>query len=439
MKLEEKLEQLKRAALKSSGELELERQLDYLRRAEHRKKKLPAERSVHGIEHYVEGDVLANRWGEYYLAQQTLPFGRPYGKYRVGDVATADLSPLDLFMPGRRLPAISSTVFLDTETTGLAGGTGTCAFLIGIAAAEGAAVRVRQFFLRDFKDEKAALQALSDALSQYEAVVTFNGKTFDLPLLETRYTLARLPSPFARLQHLDLLHPARRLWKLRLESCELKRLEAEILGIRRQGDVAGAEIPEIYFDYLRCGNARGLQPVFFHNALDLVTLAALALEFARVLAAALGEGDAAARLSSSLDLFSLSRIFERAGNRPLAISTCEQALEGGLPDGVEVRALWHLAAQHKRRRQYDSAVEIWMEVVKRSSSFSIEAFEELAIHYEHRARDPRKALEFTEAALKGLRAKGGLPIGRRIEQFSRRLDRLRRKTSAAASVSTFLE
>ncbi len=427
MTLEEKLRQLQQAAAQSTQERELARQLETLSRHERRRQKLPAERAPFGIERYVDGEVRRNDWGEFFLAQQALPFGRPYGKYRIGEVSTADLSGLDIFLAGSKLPAVSSTVFLDTETTGLAGGTGTCAFLIGIAAAEGSALRVRQFFLRDFKDEKAALGALAEALEPYEAIVTFNGKSFDLPLLETRYTLARLPSPFRRLLHLDLLHPARRMWKLRLERCELKRLEAEILGVRRQGDVDGAEIPSIYFDYLRTGEARGLQPVFFHNGLDLVSLAALSAELARVIAAGLADEET----DSSLDLFSLSRIFERAQNHKAAVSACARALRAGLPDAVEPHALWRLAGQHKRQARYDAAIEIWVEIARRGSAFSVEACEELAMHFEHRARDLAQALEFTEVALGRLRESAPSRIS--IERVTHRLKRLRRKSSRAGA------
>ncbi len=313
MNLEEKLRELKKAAGKTVREDALERQLEYLQRMEKRPKRVAAQQTPHGVEHYVDGEVCSNGRGEYFLATQLLPFGRPYGKFCVGDVAHADLAPLELFLKGNNIPPTSSVVYLDTETTGLAGGTGTCPFLIGIGAAEGPGFRVRQFFLRDFTEEKAALAALAEALEPYELIVTYNGKTFDIPLLETRYTLARMKSPFARMVHLDLLHPARRLWKLRLESCQLKNLERELLGIARNGDVPGSEIPQIYFDYLRTRSAKGLQPVFFHNALDIVTLAGLTVEAGQAIARA---GDGAS--CDSRDLFSLSRVLERAGASELA-------------------------------------------------------------------------------------------------------------------------
>lgn len=428
MKLEEKLRELKKAASKSVREDALERQLEYLQRLEKRPRKVRAQQAPLGVEQYVEGEICNNGRGEYFLASQLLPFGRPYGKFCVGDVAHADLTPLELFLQGANIPPTSSVVYLDTETTGLAGGTGTCAFLIGIGAAEGPGFRVRQFFLRDLAEEKATLAALAEALEPYTLLVTYNGKTFDIPLLETRYTLARMKSPFARMVHLDLLHPARGLWKLRLESCQLKNLEREILGIARNGDVPGSEIPQIYFDYLRTRNAKGLQPVFFHNALDIVTLAGLTVEVGQAIARA---GDGAN--CDSRDLFSLSRVLDRAGATDLARETCLKAIARGLPQSVEPQALWQIAAQHKKERRYDDAVQVWMKIIDLGSRFTVEACEELAIHYEHRERDANKALEFAEAAFHYHEESSGLRS--RHERLAHRRQRLLKKSQRSDVVS----
>jgi uncharacterized protein YprB with RNaseH-like and TPR domain len=421
MNLDRKLQQLKKAAAKSVRDAELERQLEYLRRMEEKPRTLPAQRAPKGIEEYVEGHVETNAQGEFYVARQALPFGRPYGKYRIGDLAAADLDTLRLVLDNASLPDPAKLVYLDTETTGLAGGTGTCAFLIGIGALEGTRFAVRQFFLRDYPEEKAALAALAEALASFEGIVTFNGKTFDIPLLETRYTLARMRSPFGRMMHLDLLHPARRLWKLRLASCELTNLEKGILGIVREGDVPGSEIPQLYFDYLRTGNAQHLQPVFFHNALDIVTLAALTLEMAR----ALREDEGA--IASSLDLFSLSRILDRARVAERSTAACRQALSQGLPATVEAQALWQLAAQHKKRREHGEAVELWKALAQREEPLALRALEELAIHFEHRSRDAATALVFTTAALDRLRE--SRPPSTQLQRFNRRYERLKRKSS----------
>jgi uncharacterized protein len=420
MNLEQKLRELKRTSTLRDRDRELERTLEYLRRFEQppAPKKLPAQRAAKGIEEYVVGEVGNNAWGEFFRALETFPFGRPYGKLRIGDIATAELSSLNLFLPDAALPEPSQLVFLDTETTGLVGGTGTCAFLIGIGAVDGLKFVVQQFFLRDYPEEKAMLHELAEILESYQGIVTFNGKTFDVPLLETRYTLARLKSPLDRLVHLDVLHPARRLWKLRLDSCKLTDLESAVLGISREGDVPGSEIPGIYFDYLRTGDAKCLQPVFYHNALDIITLGALTVEIARSLSDA-------TTLESPLDLFSLSRIYGAAGARDESVSTCKQALATGLPQSVETLALRHLALQHKRQHQYELAVEVWLELARRDVPVAIEACGELAVYYEHRRRDFETAREFTDAALERLRGVSSSPS--QLARFTHRLERLRRK------------
>jgi uncharacterized protein len=436
MNLEEKLRQLRQATQPTARDQDLLHQLEYLRRLDSGPKRLPANRPAKGVDEYVKGKVERNPAGEFFLARQALPFGRPYGRLRIGDVCGADLSPLSLFFEGTALPDPSRLVYLDTETTGLAGGTGTCAFLIGIGAIEGSQFVVRQFFLRDYPDERAALAALGEVLNAYEGIVSFNGKTFDVPLLETRYSLSRLKSPFSGRLHLDLLHPARHVWKLRLESCQLTNLEKEILGIARKGDVAGSEIPGIYFDYLRTGNARGLQPVFYHNALDIVTLAALTFEMAR----AIGDGGAQT-LKSSLDLFGLSRLFERFGAVEQSVSACQRALAAGLPQPVESRALWQLACHHKRRRQYEQAAELWMELLRREDErqdgdgLTIRALEELAIYHEHRRGDAKTAIQFAEEAFRRLRGSVGEGVQsvsddhHRLRRFTLRMMRLQRKSA----------
>jgi uncharacterized protein len=428
MNLDDKLRQLKRDSGSRDRNKELERTLEYLRRLDHPEstRKLPAQRFAKGIEEYVQGEVVKNSSGEFFLAREAFPFGRPYGKLRIGDIPSADLSPLNMLLRDVAMPDPSRLIFLDTETTGLAGGTGTCAFLIGIGNVEGMKFVVRQFFLRDYPEEKALLESLTEVLANCEGIVTFNGKTFDVPLLETRYALARMKSPLERLLHFDALHPARRLWKLRLESCKLTVLEEAILGIMRDGDVPGSEIPAIYFDYLRTGDARGLQPVFYHNALDVVSLAALTVELARTL----GEGGAES-LNSPLDLFSLSRILGSAGSNEKSITTCRQALAGGLPQQIESLALKHLAAEFKRQRRHESAVELWLELSRREPPLAVEALEELAMHSEHRLRNLEQALEFTLAALAHL--DGPFPSAPHRARFARRMERIQRKLARTAS------
>src|SRR5436309_1399931 len=223
-------------------------------------------------------------------------------------------------------------LFLDTETTGLAGGTGTYAFLIGLAWWDAGGLQAEQFFMRDFAEEHALLHELSQRVAERPVLVTFNGKSFDWPLLENRFTMTRSIAVPKLEAHLDLLHPARALWKLRLGSVRLVELERHVLdaprlGWHRENDVSSALIPQFYFDYLRGGPVEPLAAVVRHNQMDLRGLAAL---FGKINALLSQQTDAAVEIES-LDLFGLSRFFQRRGENDRAHSACTQALEIGLP------------------------------------------------------------------------------------------------------------
>src|SRR5437588_2334165 len=200
---------------------------------------------------------------------------------RHGSIGIADLEqlPHDLLQPisSGAIPASAPAkwCFLDTETTGLAGGSGTYAFLIGIGRIAPEGFRVRQFFMREFGEEPSLLSAVAEHLKQFDVLITYNGRTYDQPLLETRFRMVRHRPPFGALEHLDLLFGARRLWNLRFDSCRLVDLENQILGVERQGDLPGELIPYIYFEYLRTQEIFRLVPIFHHNATDILTLACL--------------------------------------------------------------------------------------------------------------------------------------------------------------------
>src|SRR5207245_83728 len=238
----------------------------------------------------------------------------------------------------------SKWLFLDTETTGLAGGTGTYAFLVGVAWWDAGGLQVEQFFMRDFTEEYSMLHELAARVAERPVLVTFNGKSFDWPLLENRFTMTRSIAAPRLTAHLDLLHPARALWKLRLGSVRLVELERQVLdaprlGWHRDDDVASALIPQFYFDYLRGGPIEPLAGVVRHNQMDLRGLAAL---FGKV-NALLSEPSSAATAFESLDLFGLSRFLQRRGDSSRAHSACTQALEMGLPAEFRPRARRDLA------------------------------------------------------------------------------------------------
>src|ERR1700720_3087408 len=253
-------------------------------------------------------------------------------------------------------------LFLDTETTGLAGGTGTYPFLVGIAWWDGGGLQVEQFFMRDFAEEHSLLHELAARLAARPVLVTFNGKSFDWPLLENRFTMTRCISTPRLAAHLDLLHPARALWKLRLGSVRLIELERRVLdaprlGWHRDDDIASAMIPQYYFDYLRGGPRDPIVGIVRHNQMDLRGLAALFGKINTLLASQEADRDEI----DSLDLFGLSRFFERRGDSDRAHVACAQALDLGLPAEFHPRARRELALLAKRRGDHVRAAALWLE------------------------------------------------------------------------------
>ncbi len=332
-------------------------------------------------------------------------------------------------------------LFLDTETTGLAGGTGTYAFLIGLAWWDAGGLQVEQFFMRDFAEEHSLLLELSHRIAERPVLVTFNGKSFDWPLLENRFTMTRSIAVPKLAAHLDLLHPARVLWKLRLGSVRLVELERHVidaprLGWRRENDVVSALIPQYYFDYLRGGPAEPLAGVVRHNQMDLRGLAALFCKVNELLSAAPN----AANEIESLDLFGLSRFLQRRGDPDRAHSACAQALAMGLPAEFRPKARRDLALMAKRRGEHARAAEIWLQIVADLHD-GIHACEQLAIYYERHARDLAKAAEFAQLAIAKLlreRANSRDPLltarfARLEKKFLQRVARLEKKSRPSSS------
>jgi uncharacterized protein len=344
------------------------------------------------IEEVVEGVRVANDRGEFFRIEDDVHLETHHGdvpltRFRLAAPASVAVLAGDAALDGFDL---SRAVFLDTETTGLAGGTGTAAFLVGLGFVEGDRFRVRQYFMRDYHEEPALLRGLAGDLRRFAHVVTFNGKQFDLPLLETRFQLIRERFPLAGARHLDLLHPARRLWKRRLASCTLQALEQDLLGLHRHGDLPGADIPRLYFDYVRRRDARAMARIFRHNRTDVVSLAALT-----VLACQWVEEE---RADDPRDVLSLARVLERAGRMERSEAQYRRALATARGDD-RLESLVRLAARRQRAGDAGGAAALWEEAAGQGHP---RAWRELAIHHEHRRRDPLSALRAVDRALAAL-------------------------------------
>ncbi|MBZ5661825.1 MAG: ribonuclease H-like domain-containing protein [Acidobacteriia bacterium] len=350
-------------------------------------------------------------------------------------------------------------LFLDTETTGLAGGTGTYPFLVGIAWWDAGGLQVEQFFMRDLDEEHSLLLELAERMVKRPVLVTFNGKSFDWPLLETRYRMTRAIRAVTPKAHLDLLHPARQLWRLRLGSVRLKDLERHVLGgdgraldWTRHDDIDSSLIPQFYFDYLRGGPAEPLAGIFHHNRMDLRGLAVLAGKIFTLLDSGNGIANAAPPAAHDpVEVLGLSRMMHRRGHSTRARELYESALLAGLPRPAERLAQTELALLAKRELDYTRAASLWDDLrkapkaVRRSHSAilaedarkgvqaAIEAAEQLAIYYEHRVKQPQRAAELVRAAIKELgdaQHNGGIEPARAIKldrRLAHRLARLERR------------
>jgi len=339
-----------------------------------------------------------------------------------------DSRALKLLSPGApdEIADPDQWLFLDTETTGLAGGSGTYAFLVGIAWWEGGGLEIEQFFLREYSEERSMLFALRERIAEHPVLVTFNGKSFDWPLLETRYRMSRKISTPSFRAHLDFLHPARNLWRLRLGSVRLSELEKQVLGWERGVDLLSGVIPEIYFDYLRGGRPERLVPVLNHNQMDLRGLAALSSRILSLL------GDAENLGQDALELFGVSRICEKRKQHTRARKLYEKSIASFLPTETDRAARRSLAKLAKRDGDFELACELWKDALG-SSRHGYEAYEQLTIYYEHKARDPEQARHLVRQALNGLRSAfdaGDITPGAYREfkaRFDRRMERLERK------------
>jgi uncharacterized protein YprB with RNaseH-like and TPR domain len=355
---------------------------------------LPADAHAH-FESMLSGEEVETEHGRHFELEKLYEHYRHHGSADIG--ALADL-PHDLLetLSGGTVSNIppEEWAFLDTETTGLAGGTGTCAFLAGVGRITREGFRVRQFFMRDYNEERSQLAALSQHLEQFSVLITYNGRAFDQPLLETRYRLNRARPPFARMEHLDLLHGARRLWKLRFESCRLVDLEDQVLGFAREGDIPGALIPYVYFEYLRTRRAARLLPVFHHNATDILTLACLTgiVPYAF-------KDPANVPLRHGAEMAGIARWLREAGELDRAVELFRRAVNTGLADPLLFRTLWDIALLERRLGRAAEALAVWEDLSAARNPFRVRALEELAKHYEHRAKDPARALELTRTAI----------------------------------------
>ncbi len=414
------------------------------------------------LEHVADmlaGRTIATMFGKVLVIDRRYESDRAYGGIRIDDCSQIDVDGLRLLDPelfvrpanGEERSATSDqrtaarTIFIDLETTGLSGGAGTIAFLVGCGYFDCGAFQVRQFLLPSHAAERALLAAVAEFFDGADLIVTYNGKTFDLPVMETRWLFHRMTPPLDGVPHFDMLHPARRLWRSRAAArrsravgrnfssamsmmsdyqeadercCRLSTLERVLFDVERVGDVDGFEIPNRFFSFVRSGDPRPLEPVLEHNRLDLVSLAAVTARAAQL---ALAGSDACRDAAEAL---ALGRVYERAGSLDRAETCYRCAIESDSVD-VKIEALYRLGLRLRRDRRFEEAAEVWRQVLaaaqRRHGDVRRFAAEALAIHHEHRRRDLVRAREHALFALEESDAASAGDVRHRLARIERKL------------------
>lgn len=340
------------------------------------------------------GEEMQNAHGKFFISNGYFHGSAKHGSRRIGEISAIDMNAVALLAnnPDMAFLHCKDALYLDTETTGLTGGTGTFAFLIGLGWFDNDTFYTTQIFSRDFSEERASLRFLLDLAGEKRYIVSYNGKAFDVGLLSTRFILNRLPDTLATMPHLDLLHPARRLLGHRLENNRLITMEKEILGVLRQGDIPGNEIPQRYFDWLRNRDARLLTEIFEHNRLDIISMATLSVHLADMLnhsrdISAYEHED----LLAAAKLF-LARRDASGAKKILEFITEAECLH------VALEARRTLSLIYKRSGLWNDALRIW-DLMLRDDHGNFFATIEKAKYFEHKKHDMQKAIEIVNEAL----------------------------------------
>lgn len=369
--------------------------------------KKPAEikpERTYPIQTTLSGDFILNSFGETFLHTETFATD-----YQHGDINLSTQVGITTLARWAKTPQLEphfsrDLVFLDTETTGLSGGTGTFIFLVGIGFQSDNGFQVKQFFLHNPAEETALLSALDESVSGFQGLVTFNGKSFDVPILRTRYTLNGFSSPFSSMNHIDLLPLARRLWKYRLSNRNLGVLETEILNMERSSEeIPGWMVPEMYIDYCRSGDSRPLKGVFYHNAMDIVSLAGLLIKISRLM-----DSEKLEEPNEGVDIMAVGKLFESLGDDPEAKSFYETALQKPMEPNHRILAEKSYALLCKRNGKWDLSIRIWKNL---AASGDWDSCVELAKYFEHTCGDYIGARYYTEMGLHIIQ-NSNLPVGK---------------------------
>lgn len=379
------------------------------------------------IDRIIPGDVVGDPDDGFYRVRHTFELDTPQGHFTLGDALAAEACHIAFSAVDDELVEFNpeTAVFVDTETTGLAGGTGTVTFLVGAGYFQDGYFVLDQCFMRDYHEEEAMLAYLRGIFSRAETLVSYNGKSFDLPLLRTRFITNRVPFHLDSLMHLDLVHASRRFWKKRLRNCSLNSIERHVLGITRVGDIPSEEIPRRYLEYLRQRDARPLEPVFYHHKMDILSLVTLTAHLSH----AVSQPNAAGFVHHE-DRLSLLRLKSRHRLYDEVLELADVLLRELNNDLLRRECLETAAMAAKRLKDWPAAERHFCQLAAEDPRNCL-ARHELAKIYEHRMRDYARAITVCEEGLRAIESGGPIYMGNPYApDFRKRLERLRRRMGA---------
>lgn len=340
------------------------------------------------VNDFVLGEWVELNSSRIFVVKRMYPYGSSHGDI-ILDLKDLGRVIHDFWLTGRSAGIkISEIVFLDTETSSLSIGAGALIFLFGCCYFAEGGLEVLQIFIEDPSHEYLFLTYIGNYLEKFKCLVSYNGKSFDVPVLRSRYILNRIPHRLDRFNHIDLLHIARRIWKYDLDSKKLSDIETGVMHFKRgEEEIPGWLVPQIYQDYVQTENAEPLKGVFYHNEIDVVSLAGLFLRIEQMLSTNY--------LSGNVTL-SLGEIFHKARDYTTADEYYKKALENNSEAYFREKTLLNLAYSLKKQDRLEEMCSVWEQLAEAEK---MTACVELAKFYEHKAKDYVSALDWTEKAI----------------------------------------
>jgi uncharacterized protein len=344
----------------------------------------------YSIERIIKGEWIHTRFGDLFEVDNIFSYDYQHGNERLqSKIAFSKLMGISRI--DSKSLSLEDILFIDTETTGLSGGTGTMAFMVGLGYFTKAGFLTKQYFLDYPSDELALIYQINSIFEKFKILVSYNGSSFDIPLLKSRFLINRVEPPFKRFQHLDLLHLSRKLWKLRLPAIKLRDVETGILHFNREEEeVPGWMVPQIYFDYIRDRDARPLNGVFYHNCMDVLSLAIIFNYISDMLFNPAMNGGL-----HKLDLLSIAKLFENHDLLDESAELYKISLERGVPEEIHPKILFKYGQICKRLSQPEMALEFW-NLAFQNGDFNSAV--QISKYYEHSLKKYDEAMKWAKNA-----------------------------------------